>query len=127
MNATLATTDQRVLNSWKEIAGYLGRGVRTVQRWESEFGLPVRRPRGKKRSAVVAISGDVDAWMHHLPLVMSGRVHDETPSSSTAIECSGSDLILESRRLRLELRQVRGELRGSIDQLKANLASLRES
>ncbi len=31
-----------VLNSWKEIACYLGRGVRTVQRYERDLGLPVR-------------------------------------------------------------------------------------
>ena len=31
------------LDSWKEIAAYLGRGIRTVQRWEREEGLPVHR------------------------------------------------------------------------------------
>lgn len=31
------------LNSWKEIATFLGRGVRTVQRWERELQLPVHR------------------------------------------------------------------------------------
>ena len=31
------------LDSWKEIATYLGRGVRTAQRWEREEGLPVHR------------------------------------------------------------------------------------
>jgi len=56
-----------VLNSWKEIAAYLGRGVRTVQRWEQELGLPVRRPRGKERSAVIALKPDIDLWLHHVP------------------------------------------------------------
>jgi hypothetical protein len=32
----------RRLNSWKEVAAYLQRDVRTVQRWEFE-GLPVYR------------------------------------------------------------------------------------
>ena len=31
------------LDSWKVIAAYLGRGVRTVQRWERDEGLPVHR------------------------------------------------------------------------------------
>ena len=31
------------LDSWKEIAAYLKRAVRTVQRWEQEEGLPVLR------------------------------------------------------------------------------------
>lgn len=56
------------LNSWKEIAQYLGRGVRTVQRWEAELGLPVRRPRGKSRSAVVAVRSELDEWMARAPL-----------------------------------------------------------
>lgn len=59
---------QGILNSWKEIAQYLGRGVRTVQRWEADLGLPVRRPRGKRRSAVIAVTGELDRWMEHRPL-----------------------------------------------------------
>jgi DNA-binding transcriptional regulator YiaG len=31
------------LDSWKEIAAYLKRGARTVQRWEREERLPVHR------------------------------------------------------------------------------------
>jgi hypothetical protein len=32
-----APETKQVLNSWKEIAHHLGRGVRTVQRWEQEL------------------------------------------------------------------------------------------
>jgi hypothetical protein len=59
--------NSEVLNSWKEIAAYMGRGVRTVQRWERELGLPVRRPRGKERSAVIALTSDLDTWLHKVP------------------------------------------------------------
>lgn len=52
-----------VLNSWKEIAIYVGRGVRTVQRWEQELQFPVHRPRGKHRSAVIAFKHDIDLWL----------------------------------------------------------------
>ena len=38
-----ALADPDRLNGWKEIAGFLGKGVRTVQRWERELGLPVHR------------------------------------------------------------------------------------
>ena len=31
------------LNGWKEIATHLGKGVRTGQRWERVYGLPVHR------------------------------------------------------------------------------------
>jgi len=41
-----------VLNSWKEIAAYVGRGVRTVQRWERELGFPVRHPLGSRRTVM---------------------------------------------------------------------------
>ncbi len=56
--------DSTVLSSWKDIARYLGKGVRTVQRWERHLGLPVRRPIGaSQKSAVVLHRGDVDAWL----------------------------------------------------------------
>ena len=52
-----------VLSSWKEIATYLGRGVRTVQRWERNADLPVRRPNGANRGPVLAIPGELDRWI----------------------------------------------------------------
>lgn len=55
------------VNGWKEIAQYLGRGTRTVQRWEQELGLPVRRPRGKSSSAVLALTSELDEWMAQAP------------------------------------------------------------
>lgn len=51
-----------VLTSWKEIGQYLGKGVRTVQRWERESGLAVRRPAPPSRRAVLAIPEEIDAW-----------------------------------------------------------------
>ncbi len=58
-------SDGKILNSWKEIAAYLGRAVRTVQRWERDYRLPVRRPAGKGRSAVMAFSNELTAWLQH--------------------------------------------------------------
>ena len=53
-----------VLTCWKDIAQYLGKGVRTVQRWEQEFGLPVRRPNGiDHKSPVAAHPADLDEWL----------------------------------------------------------------
>ena len=51
-----------LLNSWKEIAHYVGRSERTVQRWEKQCGFPVRRPAGKMRSAVIALPAEIQAW-----------------------------------------------------------------
>lgn len=55
------------LNSWKEIAGYLGRDVRTVLRWEKERGLPVRCIPGGKRRRVFAYPAEVEAWLAGYP------------------------------------------------------------
>ena len=49
------------LSSWKEIAAYLGVGVRTAQAWERQRGLPVRRLPGP-RSTVLAAVTELDAW-----------------------------------------------------------------
>jgi len=58
-----------ILNSWKEVAEYLGRGTRTVQRWEQDLGLPVRRPRGKRHSAVMALRQVLDRWVRNRPQI----------------------------------------------------------
>lgn len=52
------------LDSWKEIAAYLRRGPRTVQRWEREHGLPVHRLRlpGQRQGSVFAYQSELDAW-----------------------------------------------------------------
>lgn len=51
------------LNGWKEIAAYLERGIRTAQRWEREFGLPVRRLGRDRSESVFAFSAEIDHWM----------------------------------------------------------------
>ncbi len=50
------------LGSWKEIAAYLDRGVRTVQRWERDEGLPVQRLPHERRGTVYAYRHELDAW-----------------------------------------------------------------
>lgn len=58
----------QVLTTWKEIAAYMGKGVRTVQRWEDELGLPVRRP-GEDRHIVLAFPAELDEWARRKPAV----------------------------------------------------------
>jgi hypothetical protein len=50
------------LDSWKGIASYFGRGVRTVQRWEREEGLPVHRLAHAKRGTVYADQEELASW-----------------------------------------------------------------
>jgi TolB-like protein/Flp pilus assembly protein TadD len=51
------------LDSWKEIAAYLGRDVTTVQRWEKREGMPVHRHVHDKRGSVYALGPELDAWV----------------------------------------------------------------
>jgi adenylate cyclase len=53
--------DER-LDSWKEIAAYLKRGARTVQRWEREEGLPVHRLQHETLGSVYAYRSELDRW-----------------------------------------------------------------
>jgi TolB-like protein/tetratricopeptide (TPR) repeat protein len=52
----------RRLESWKEIATYLGRDVTTVRRWEKGEGLPVHRHLHNKLGSVYAYTTEFDAW-----------------------------------------------------------------
>ena len=51
------------LDSWKEIAVYLRREVRTVQRWEAKEGLPVHRHLHDTQVTVYAYSTELDEWL----------------------------------------------------------------
>jgi hypothetical protein len=56
--------DRDRLDSWKEIAVYLGREVRTAQRWEKREGMPIHRHIHEKASSVYAFKHEIDAWLH---------------------------------------------------------------
>ena len=69
----------RRLESWKEIAAYLDRSVRTVRRWEGDERLPVHRHRHAKGSTVFAHSHELDQWRR-------GRVAERSQPPATASE-----------------------------------------
>ena len=50
------------LDSWKEIAAYLGRDVTTVQRWEKREGMPVYRHQHDRMGSVYASRAELEAW-----------------------------------------------------------------
>ncbi len=60
--STLVRNGER-LDSWKQIAGYLDREVRTVQRWGKNEGLPVRRQFHRKGCTVYAFKSEIDGWL----------------------------------------------------------------
>ena len=57
--------EHELLDSWKEIASYLDRDVRTVIRWEKKEGLPVRRHIHGKQSTVYAYRSEIDSWLEN--------------------------------------------------------------
>lgn len=56
-------TSRTRLDSWKAIADYLGRDVRTVIRWEKERSLPVHRVPGGRTRTVYAFADELQQWM----------------------------------------------------------------
>lgn len=112
--ATLPKSPARdeVLNSWKDIAKYLDRGVRTVQRWELELALPVRRPRGKPRSGVLALRSELDHWLSACPATRHGTQIDTLPGHDffAPLVQNTSNLVSQSRMLRTELVRFRADL-----------------
>ena len=54
--------DDGRLESWKEIATYLGKDVKTVQRWEKRTDLPVHRYSDPTILSVYAFRSELDAW-----------------------------------------------------------------
>ena len=52
-----------MLRSWKEIARHMGTSVRTVQRWENELRLPVRRIEARRGAVVFAFPTELDSWV----------------------------------------------------------------
>ena len=100
-----------LLASWKEIAGYLRCGMRTVQRWEKR-GLPVHRPVPGKRSHVVAYSEELDWWItDHEP--------HRVPPKNVVLT------IEQSKRLCQDSRIIRTEVRARLRTLREGIASLR--
>ena len=54
----------QILSSWKEIASFFGKGIRTVQRWEQNLGLPVHRPQGASKNIVLANIDELSEWLN---------------------------------------------------------------
>ena len=111
------------LTGWKEIANYLGKGVRTVQRYEWQMGLPVRRPAGKARGSVVATKPELDAWVCASPIREAfhlTRLAPDSQASANAMKIG----IQEMRRLRDEMLPLRAELHTSLLMLKASILNL---
>lgn len=87
------------LTCWKDIANYLGKGVRTVQRWEHDSGLPVSRPNSRRKSVVFASPEDLDAWISK----RSGNWSQGTETEIVRLRAEVARLTAENEVLRHQL------------------------
>ena len=93
---------QNILNSWKEIAAYLGKSVRTVQRMEVELGLPVRRPKGHARSSVMALTTELDQWLKSfIPQRADGFSSARRNSITLGQDVRGRVLVIDDKEVTL--------------------------
>jgi hypothetical protein len=92
-----------VLASWKDIADYLGgKGIRTVQRWEKDLGLPVRRSKQSgKKSNVLSVPAEIDLWV---------RSQKFAAGQSDSVKSQQSTLVQTLKMLRSENRPLRLEI-----------------
>ena len=82
-NSNLGLPDR--LDSWKEIASFFDRQVRTVQIWEKKERLPVRRHHHRKLGSVFAFRSELHAWQ-------MARTATEPSPETPAVE-SGSQVV----------------------------------
>lgn len=92
---------KRRLDSWKAIAEFLGRSLRTVQRWHDVNGLPVHHF-GGHRGSVFAYEEEIDAWLAGLAEtsgVAQGRVDErlETTKRTSLQLTSTAESMWETR------------------------------
>ena len=98
------------LDSWKEIATYLRREVRTVQLWEKNEALPVHRHFHRRLGSVYALRSEIDIWLQQ-----ASRTHaDRRPAPSAPLK-AGTQIAIGS--LPLEIQAIQKERRGLCESL----------
>ncbi len=113
-----------IFDCWKEIASYLGKSVRTVQRWEREFGLPVQRPDAGSKGLVRVTREELDRWV-------AARWSQRSETSQAAIPIRRrqksmiKDAIQTSRQLRATLHSLVIDFRKSVGSLSQSCKELR--
>lgn len=88
-----------VLDSWKDIASYLQRDVRTVMRWERTRRLPIHRLPGGKKAAVFALKSELEAWRAAASALDDER-HDDAPAGTATDQEPAAPPIRQPGRLR---------------------------
>ena len=87
-NARLDDEPDR-LESWKEIAAFIGRDERTAMRWAAH-GMPVHRVPGGKRGRVFASRKEISRWLGRRFEVPSHGSSETTPLRRLSIFIIGA-------------------------------------
>jgi hypothetical protein len=116
-----------VLASWKDIAQYVGKGVRTVQRWEHELDFPVRRTRQAGKSVVLAVPAEIDAWvqLQQIRHRHVGSERTELLQSLNALRSENQDLRHQLALAEARLMELDERLKQNSEQSAMNLERLR--
>ena len=97
---------EKLLTSWKEIAQYLNKGVRTVQRWEQQYELPVRRPANNGEGIVFAVPQELDDW-----LLKQQTRNGHTNGESSKLQQTIAELQAENAELQAEIAELKLQLK----------------
>ncbi len=108
------------LTSWKEIASFLGKGVRTAQRWEAQLALPVHRPNARANGIVRASREELRRWMDTRWSQRSKR-SGEGRGLSHQFRPVTTDVVEVSRRMRAQRERVLEEFRAARNRLITEL------
>lgn len=125
---TRQTTSQstNILCGWKSVAKHLGMGVRTVQRYERQLGLPVRRLAGRLRGAVVATKSELDAWVAASPIRETFQLPKLSSNSRSQDVVTVKRGIEEMRVLRDQMVTLRDEMKDAVQLLSNSIEILRD-
>jgi len=115
-----------VLKGWKEIAKYLGAGVRSVQRYERAGTLPIRRPTGQSRGAVFATKSELDTWVHASSLKDAFTGKPTCAQNHDVAFGAFKTVLAEHRRLRQEMQTDKEKLGMAVELLHATLVVVQE-
>jgi len=117
-----------LLTSWKEVAAYLGKGVRTVQRWEARLGMPVRRPDNLKSGIIQVSREELDCWLESRWSPRSTAKQTQEAPEGTGTGANSSNVVsinvAASRHLRRKQHELLAEVRRSLSQLQAECKAL---
>jgi len=116
---------QELLSGWKDIASYLGRGVRTAQRYERKLNLPVRRVLGNPGGPVVATKADLDSWVRSSPTAQES-FNKETRTVEEHLVSDIAKGLQQQAELRAQMLKLRNELKMSVKNIREDILQLRQ-